>query len=85
MVRTTLNKSEQSLHDCLARCMGKDVTIDELAKVFYEDKPRPPGWYGSVAATMRMLMLRAHKFGLREIRRTSRLGTASKATYRMMP
>tara|TARA_Y100000310_G_C20649370_1_gene798509 strand:+ start:1297 stop:1554 length:258 start_codon:yes stop_codon:yes gene_type:complete len=84
MVRTSLNDSEQALYDYMARHIGKDVTIEELSKVFYEDRPRPPGWYGSVAATMRMLMLRVSKFGLKDIERTSRLGTASKATYRMV-
>ena len=83
MVSKTLNDSEKKLYDYIAKRRGTDVSIEELAGLFYDGKTRPLGWRGSIASTMRTLIMRSIIFGLDEIHRTSRLGPASKATYQI--
>jgi hypothetical protein len=80
MVRLT--KNEMALYDHV-RKSHKDVPIDDLVAMFYKDRKKPKHPNGSVAAMMRTLMLKAEVLGLPRLRRTSRLGVSSPATYRV--
>ena len=77
-----LNQSEHALYNHI-RKSTRDVPINDLVAMFYKDRRKPKHPNGSIAAMMRILILKIDVLGLPRLRRTSRLGTGSPATYRV--
>jgi|19_taG_2_1085344.scaffolds.fasta_scaffold00149_30 hypothetical protein len=75
-----LNDNELLLynHVCASR---KDVPIKELIALFYKGRKKPKHPHGSMAAMMRTIALKTRAMGMSPLRRTSRLGVGSTATY----
>ena len=77
------SRGEQKLLDYFDGRIGENVPIDELADHFYAERVRPANPRGSVAALMRVLILKCKAAGVRSPLRISNIGRGSVAVYRL--
>ena len=75
-----LSPMEKAIYDAILMDRSKLWTIDEIASVAYKQKERPVHWYGTLAATMRTLILKSRLLQIKIVR-TSQLGRGGKAEY----
>ena len=77
------SRGEQKLLDYFNDHVGLEVDIDRLAMYFYSDRARPTNARGSIAALMRVLILKCKARGVRPPLRISNIGRGSVAVYRL--
>ena len=78
-----LNKSEMMLYNFVRDSNKKETEIGDLISEFYKDRKKPKHPNGSMAAMMRTIAIKTAAMGLPPLVRTSRLGSKSKATYKV--
>lgn len=75
-----MSKRELAVLSVMKTSPNKQWTIEELANYIYDGESRPHCWRGSVAASMRFLIVKT-MHSRERVLRSSNLGRGNTATY----